>query len=670
MKLIVVERPEQGNPLWPLPRDYSSLSVEGRRQARVNACRQWLAPTQNMTLRGDNLVGSLKFFDDYYLRDDEEDDFISMFYDDKPMESPPFHDEILRAWATYKYTAIIAPRGSAKSKLNEKDILLRILTRPLYSVVYASSTHENAQNVGQNLRTQIAENRRIADDFWPDAPSGRLRPGRGEASFSNERIHLTTGSWVRTISSETRQRGSRPRRYRLDDPEYDERQSTSMEVLRDWMERFVFKVVMPMVQRPDCGLDWLATFVSKQHYAYHALQTREAHMPNGEVVRVPADPRFDGWFTGIVKAAYQDNDGKIRSCWPAMWPATREDKDGSHDERRSLEEIREDIGTPAFNAEYLANPGVGESAYFFLDDRHNYNLEHIDPLWLTNPRQSTTEISWLRRHKKGNWELQKMSVKDFLAQAHLFITVDSSYTDKMTSDFKVACLMALTSKNELFVLDLWCKRAPEGKLIDAAWDMAMRWGCRIIGVETIKESFTVYNVLRNRSITHKAEGAAFAPFVKPLKPGSAAKESRIAVLRQQRFGDPQGFPGPPTESDNGGLIKFPSHMRMIEPWRTLFDQVEGFNPEANNGGLQHDDCIDTVSMSNLVIEIGLPGTPLPERPKDTILELLKKGVTHAPDGTPHITQVDFQQIPYDTFQDMVAKAKEGQRSDARDPSAA
>jgi hypothetical protein len=50
-----------------------------------------------------------------------------------------------------------------------------------------------------------------------------------------------------------------------------------------------------------------------------------------------------------------------------------------------------------------------------------------------------------------------------------------------------------------------------------------------------------------------------------------------------------------------GLIKFPVWRRGQLPWRLLFDQIEQFNPDAESGGLQHDDFIDTVAMSMFVV---------------------------------------------------------------------
>jgi hypothetical protein len=95
---------------------------------------------------------------------------------------------------------------------------------------------------------------------------------------------LNNGSWLRLLSASSKQRGGRPRRYRLDDPEYDPKSSTPMSVLRAYMDELLFKIVIPMVTRPDTGVDWVGTFVSKRHYLWHAMQTDET--PEGLLAKV------------------------------------------------------------------------------------------------------------------------------------------------------------------------------------------------------------------------------------------------------------------------------------------------------------------------------------------------------------------------------------------------
>ena len=229
MEIKRIPTRDEGNDNYPLPSDYDQLTKDGQRLARVNACRQWLLSEDDISRRGDNLVSSVWWFDRYYLWPDDEADVNPLFYDDQPLETPDFHWVLLRQWAGYRMTAAVAPRGSAKSFLNCKDMLLRMVTRPAYSFVYATSTHPNAREVGERIKRQLIHNQRIHDDFAPEF-DGRIVPRRGEGSFSTEHMILNNGSWLRLLSASSKQRGGRPRRYRLDDPEYDPKSSTPMSV--------------------------------------------------------------------------------------------------------------------------------------------------------------------------------------------------------------------------------------------------------------------------------------------------------------------------------------------------------------------------------------------------------------------------------------------------------
>ena len=130
-------------------------------------------------------MASLDFFDNYYLVADHDVDFEPMFYDDDPLPSPTFHYDIARQWAAERLSIAIAPRGSAKSALVKKTLLLEMLARPMFSVMYATSTGDNTKGVGQALKDQFLHNTRINDDFGAETPQARLHPKRGEAPFGN-----------------------------------------------------------------------------------------------------------------------------------------------------------------------------------------------------------------------------------------------------------------------------------------------------------------------------------------------------------------------------------------------------------------------------------------------------------------------------------------------------
>jgi hypothetical protein len=383
MRLKRIETRAEGNELFPLPPDYMDLTEDGQREARVNACRQWLVPVTSPQDKADRFIGAMLFFDHWYLCPDEADDFNPMFYDEDPVPLPDGHLGIYKEWAQNRASIAIAPRGFAKSNCIRKSILLQMLTRPGYSFIYATSTNDNAKQTGQIIKTQFQQNSRIFDDWSPEFDDNRIVPRRGEASFGIELMYLKNGSWFRAISSESRQRGGRPRCYVLDDPEYDPRASTSMSVLRSYMDTLLFKVVMPMITRPGTSLRWLATFVSRRHYAWYAMETQE----NQEGLKAK-DPRFDHWSRMIIKAAYKDKKDKLVSCWPEMWPVDREQKkdDPRLKERISLEEIKEQIGSANFASEYMADPGSSEDQFFpELDDSHRWWLTSVDAAYGLEP---------------------------------------------------------------------------------------------------------------------------------------------------------------------------------------------------------------------------------------------------------------------------------------------
>jgi phage terminase large subunit-like protein len=583
MRLKKITTRAEGNELFPLPPDYMELTEEGQREARVNACRQWLVPVTSPQDKADRFIGSMLFFDQWYLFPDEADDFNPMFYDEDPSPLPDGHIGIYKEWAQNRASIAIAPRGFAKSNCIRKSILLQMLTRPGYSFIYATSTNDNAKQTGQIIKTQFQENPRIFDDWTPEFPDNRIVPRRGEASFGIELMYLKNGSWFRAISSESRQRGGRPRCYVLDDPEYDPRASTSMSVLRSYMDTLLFKVVMPMITRPGTSLRWLATFVSRRHYAWYAMETQET------IKGLSAkDPRFDHWSRMIIKAAYKDESDNLVSCWPEMWPVDRQQKieDPRLKERISLEEIKEQIGSANFSSEYMASPGSSEDQFFpELNDSHGWTLSSIDADYGLNPRQSTTLINW----KDSEGASKKMPICDFLKSSWVFMTVDTSWTSSGDSDFKVCTTMAATPDNELFVLDIWGAQCDENTLIKNIFQIADKWKVPSIHPEVVRQSIALYQNLDSlvKQRANDMFGVTHMPKIVPLKVGMISKSARIGAL-QFRF--------------ENGLIKFPLGKRMDKHWTMLFDQIEQFNPEVADGGLSKDDHIDTVSMSGNILK--------------------------------------------------------------------
>lgn len=604
------------SPLYPLPEDYDSLTAEGQRLARVNACRQWIVPLPHVDDRARALIGSTWFFDRYYLHPDPDDDFDPGFYDMKPLPTPQIHWDLSRQWASGRLNVAIAPRGSAKSTHFNKDNILRLVSHPAYSIVQATSTHDNAQHTGQLIRGQCHHNPRINDDFGPE-PEFRgsgLKPRRGDRPSGVQYFYLNNGSWFRCLSAESRIRSVRPRRFRFDDPEYDNKKTTSHSVVREYMDRLLFKVAIPTTMRANCGLDWVGTFVSRRHFLWHAMSvisTNEGHRA--------LDSRFDHWNRLFIPAATEDPlTGALTSVWPEMWPVDDDHKLPGFESSTSLARWREIMGVAAFNNEMLGRPGDSDDAFFHLNQdlkgQHAYWYENHDTLLDTDPRSSSTLICWTT----SSGDTVKTKLSDFLASSFLFCTVDTAYTEHITSDRRVVHLLALTRDNILISLDLWSDRKPDSVLVDTSFRLCSLWRCPLIYVEVVRESFALYHRYRQVVVSRLSEnmGLSFSPTIRDIRPGMMDKSAKIATL-DTRF--------------EHGLIKLPLWRRSShDAYRRLFEQIDTFSPSADNGGLEKDDEIDTLSMVLQVLKSkGRPTISEESSALDPISEL-RRGNTHIP----------------------------------------
>lgn len=619
MNIVRIPTPPQGNLRYPLPADYDELTTDGQRLARVNACRQWLL-TGTEDERAEARVASLHFFDKYYLWPDPDNNFDPYFYDDVPAESPDLHWDLVRDFATFALNTETLPRGAAKSTLVRKDIALVTISRPAYSTVYATSSHDNAKMTGQILRDTCYDNPRVLEDWSPEY--GRLKPVRGESPTGVEFFYLENNSWIRCVSIESKLRGLRPRRFRLDDPEYDPKASTSMILIRQYMEEAIFKVILPMVMRGNCGCDWLNTFVSKRHYAYSVME--QVLGPDG-ILRAK-DARFGFWNRRVVRAEYDipsTIDPAVTrrvSFWPDMYPLTRADAlaivtaNPTRARPRSLEEIREMIGASNYNSEYLASPGDDGTQFFPTPEptKHGWEWDTTDASTAEEPWKSAGTIKWT--DKDGKTQLQ--AATDFIRSHRLFLTADTSYTQNATSDYKVATVMAINYQtNLLFVLDMWSGQCSENELVRQILKLAYKWRVPTLHPELVRESISLYEGLDNaiRTKMHHEMGMTdWAPGVqKDNKPGNDNKEAKIASL-QFRF--------------DTGLIKLPL-WRTDPPFQRLWDQILEYNPSVEGGGVPHDDELDTIAMSRKIIRGRHSSQPIDVPRTETFEEMRARGVT-------------------------------------------
>lgn len=640
---------EEGNANWPLPHDYADLSQEGQRLARVNACRLWIAPGLSKDVLGHTFIGCLTFFDDYYLHPDEDEEHDPQFYMEDPLPTPIFHKLLAYQSITEWTCTATCPRGSGKTAEIRKEILLQISTLPGFWVVYCTSTQDNMIDTGEACRLQFLFNKRLHDDFAPEY-GGRLLPKKGQGSNANQRFRLTNGAIFRGLSAKSRIRSIRPSIFYLDDPEFDETASTPMSQIRLYMEKLIKKVALPAVAKAGARLVWRNTFITKRHYAYVAMEGKEV---NGQFVS--EDPNFNFWHRMRIVAEVVGKDGKLKSIWPEMWPLTYAEKlemakvNPRYLKSHSLEEMKARMGVANYNAEMLAKPGEADTAYFSYNPasqgEHSYWLEEADQYFETEPRISNTRICWQEKKGDGTTETKRMMVHEFLARpGHIiFQTGDTSTTSGVSSDYKATVVMLVNPNNDLFILDLWAKKGPEPLLTLATFKLADKWKVPTIHAEAIREGVSYYQALlaivgqRARELVQTKH----LPRVHKVIRGHAEKSAFISGLKF-RF--------------DHGKIKLPMWRRAEPMWDLLFGQIEDFNPDIENGGLQHDDLLDDVAMSNPVIHHRTRELTGPVIDARTPLDRLKAGETHDPvTKMPYAIAVDWLKTPVEDVMQVLAQ---------------
>lgn len=162
--------------------------------------------------------------------------------------------------------------------------------------------------------------------------------------------------------------------------------------------------------------------------------------------------------------------------------------------------------------------------------------------------------------------------------------------------------------------------------------MADRWRVPTIHPEAIKQGLGLCNNLEAivKTRANEMAGVSHLPAIKKLNPGQIEKVSKIAGLNL-RF--------------EHGKIKMPFFLKHRPQWARLFDQIEQFNPDAKDGGLQHDDELDCVAMSQFIIRGRLRATPKQEVEVFDPVEEIANGNYFDQAGNPIGFGIDWSRIP-------------------------
>jgi len=463
-------------------------------------------------------------------------------------ESPPFHYKMVYDAARFSRNICGAPRGSAKSSIKGRELpLLYLCTRPRWYTTLCLATDPMVGERLEDIKEQLDDNDLLINDF------GVLRTDRGKGSWSKHNLRLKNGARLLGISAGSKMRGGRPDLFILDDPEDEREGKVSAEKLRRDMERLIFKVILGMLER-GCACDWTGTLIYHSSFLYYAAYG--------------GDPRFDYWNKCIYGAGLSpDENGECRLLWPSRWSRT-------YLERRRLE-----MGSANYSAEMENKPVTDEERIFRRDPDDTYEILGE---WQSSPHASGAIIHSVHFDPRtGEREERREQLSKFLSHLFIVMTVDYASTVGPLSDYSAIHIIGFDRDNTLWSLDLWAGKVHDAALVDKIFELGTRWEPRIVGCEA---PTIAYQVRERLHLTPVGMGWRPRSVIKVNYPRAAGKSERAAG-EEWRF--------------NSHRIKFPRDRQSNKAYNMLFTQIDNFTRDL--ALLDHDDCLDTITMTQYVV---------------------------------------------------------------------
>jgi len=591
---MAVVFPREGNKLWPLPADYDSLTEEGQRMARVNAC--------GLGGRPELEVARWHFFRETYLMPR-----AYSWYGRPPTPSPPAHYQWLYNWYCHLLGIHISPRGSCKTTINLEDQLSSAVGKPYWSCTAFLATQQFCSDRLGRIMDQIENNDLIVRDF------GNLKPHRGSGQWNRgSQLDLRNGSKIAAKPIMGASAGTRPTGLLvLDDVEDPKDLQVNPADLRENFERFFYHGLYPMSQSPGwstpiriIGTLWRRTF-----FIYHLYTTD--------------DPRVAENFHRCLMTVPDMN----WDVWDEKWQ----------------EETRATIGEAAWQSQYMNNPGSeGDRLLPIHEDLTSYKFDGQDDAALLRPFASNAAVTshvvvGYAPRKEGQENPEPITQRrvwpwsETVGRMRRFIMVDYARTTTRLSDYSAVHVMGFSNDEEhrdtLWSLDAWVGKVTREVLIKKVYELAVRWQVYMVGIEAYPVLSTFYEMAENSlPEMFQREGAPCPRVVAVKFPTNLEKADKIMGM-EWRF---RQF-----------RVKLPSDRQGNPAYVQLWDQVRNFTEDM--GLLDHDDMIDTLAMHQFVGKQRKSAAPDVMKPID-LVEELRRGNTVV-DGVPVASGLNASEIP-------------------------
>lgn len=434
--------------------------------------------------------------------------------------APEFHREIIEMLeGGQRFTAIAAPRGFAKSTLvSFAYVIWQVLTEQSKFIVLVSATDDLAANLAEFIRLEFLENRRILEDYGP------LLINTGEAGdFTAGKTRILARGRKQAVRG-FRNRQHRPDLIILDDIEKDE-EASSPKVVKGILN-VILSGLVPSLDPKTGRLVMIGTL----------LRARSAA---GTIIKSDEEP-YTLWARKVYKALEVDTQGQEYSLWEERFPLGL------------LQELRENIGSGAFNREYQNMPADDDTALFKAS-------------WFIEARTAEMPSAYGRAGE---------AYRSYDPNSPIAVFIDPSVDGIKKSDYKAALFVSKTEAGfaiEKALLVQGSDREFFGKF----WDAAAEYKPRIVAAACEANGFQVY-FLRELMASGEARGITLP--VSAIK-NTLSKEMRIARLAAY-FETGKLFFAPGTKSTKWGRLL----MEQLEYFPTASIHDDG--PDALEGALR------------------------------------------------------------------------------------
>lgn len=361
----------------------------------------------------------------------EIDVFAGLFFPHYlKQETPDFHREIYDLLQSdIQRLAIAAPRGHAKSTIVALIYLLWVaLTDRKRFIVILSETATQSDLLLDAVRHELESNDLLIRHYGDQAGSKKWTQSEIVLNNGVKIFARGAGSSIRGL----REKEQRPDLVIVDDLENDEHITSKMqrEKLKSWYSRVVENIGDP----DTCRIITIGTILHPYALLKELLDD-------------------DKW-PGYTKRKYHAIKDGV-SLFPDRFSIEK------------LNEIRRDIGSFAFQCEYMNDP--------------------------VDAKTKTFQLEWIKYH-------------DLLDIEHLTIygAIDPAISTKASADY-FACVTIGVDDNsgDIYILDIYRERASLDKHIQAVFELYRRYNWMVLGIEQVAFQEAFRQMLDDESARQK-----------------------------------------------------------------------------------------------------------------------------------------------------------------------